>query len=221
MLTELRSLVGDSTATTTIDPHKLGRAAGVLDLALRHGIWRPNQIEVSIGDFIKHGEHHETSRCSLLEFIADNEDSPDIIKQLFRAGLRTAVFVGVCAGSAVTLEMREVVLVGGSTAKCYCGNIKDFGDCTTEGYPRNKATRTKFCQLCGRFFDPHGQVLGFVERCTVASVSIACKCGRLVRKAPKPWAGDRSAVQCEHCGRKIHIHSGFVLGKRKAKEGLV
>ena len=215
MLTELLSLVGDSTATRTLDPQKLGSAVAVLDLAVRHGIWRPNQIEVSIGDFIKHGEHHETSRCSLLEFIADNEDSPDIIKQLFRAGLRTAIFVGVCAGSAVTLELREVVLVGGGTPKCYCGNIKDFGDCTQEGYPRTKATRTKFCQLCGRFFDPNGQVLGFVERCYVASEGIACKCGRLVRKAPKPWAEDRSAVECEHCGRKIHMSSGLVVGSKR------
>ena len=215
MLTELLSLVGDSTATRTLDPQKLGSAVAVLDLAVRHGIWRPNQIEVSIGDFIKHGEHHETSRCSLLEFIADNEDSPDIIKQLFRAGLRKAIFVPVCAGSAVTLEMREVVLVGGSTAKCYCGNTKDFGDCTAEGCPSSKARKTKFCQSCCRFFDPHGQVRGFVERCNVASEGIACKCGRLVRKAPKPWAGDRSAVQCDHCGRKIHIHSGFVVGRKR------
>jgi len=196
-------------------PQKLGSAAGVLDFALKHGLWRLSQIEVSLGDFVKHGEHHETSRCSLLEFVADNEDSPDIIKQLFRAGLRKAIFVPVCAGSAVTLEMREVVLMGGRTLKCYCGNTKDFGDCTTEGYPRTKPTRTQYCPLCGRFFDPHGQVLGFVERCYVASEGIACKCGRLVRKAPKPWAGDRSAVECEHCGRKIHTSSGLVVGRKR------
>ncbi len=196
-------------------PQKLGSAAGVLDFALKHGLWRLSQIEVSLGDFVKHGEHHETSRCSLLEFVADNEDSPDIIKQLFRAGLRKAIFVPVCAGSAVTLEMREVVLMGGRTLKCYCGNTKDFGDCTTEGYPRTKPTRTQYCPLCGRFFDPNGQVLGFVERCYVASEGIACKCGRLVRKAPKPWAGDRSAVECEHCGRKIHTRSGLVVGRKR------
>ena len=83
MLTELQTLVGASTTSTTLDPRKLGCAAGVIDLASKHGIWRLNQIEVSIGDFVQHGEHHEGHRCSLLEFIADNEDAPDVVKRLF------------------------------------------------------------------------------------------------------------------------------------------
>jgi len=94
MLTELQTLVGESTTSTTLDPRKLGSAAGVIDLASRHGLWRLNQIEVSIGDFVRHGEHHENHRCNLLEFIADNEDAPHIVKRLFRAGLRKSILVG-------------------------------------------------------------------------------------------------------------------------------
>ncbi len=92
MLTELQTLVGESATSTTLDPRKLGCAAGVIDLASRHGIWRLNQIEVSIGDFVRHGEHHENPRCNLLAFIADNEDAPDVVKRLFRAGDRVRLY---------------------------------------------------------------------------------------------------------------------------------
>ena len=119
MLTELQTLVGESTTSTTLDPRKLGSAAGVIDLASRHGIWRLNQIEVSIGDFVQHGEHHENHRCNLLAFIADNEDTPDVVKRLFRAGLRKSILVGGGAAPALTLEMREFVLVSGNIPTCY------------------------------------------------------------------------------------------------------
>ena len=109
MLTELQTLVGASTTSTTLDPRKLGCAAGVIDLASKHGLWRLNQIEVSIGDFVQHGEHHEHHRCNLLEFIADNEDAPDVVKRLLRAGLRKSILVGGGAAPALTLEMRESV----------------------------------------------------------------------------------------------------------------
>ena len=130
MLTELQTLVGESATSTTLDPRKLGSAVGVIDLASRHGLWRLNQIEVSIGDFVQHGEHHEGHRCSLLEFIADNEDAPDVVKRLLRAGLRKSILVGGGAAPALTLEMREFVLVSGNIPTCYCGNANDFSDCT-------------------------------------------------------------------------------------------
>lgn len=214
MLTELQTLVGESATSTTLDPRKLGSAAGVIDLASRHGIWRLNQIEVSIGDFVRHGEHHEGHHCNLLAFIADNEDAPDIVKRLLRAGLRKSILTGGGASPALTLEMREFVLVGGNIPTCYCGNAKDFGDCTRDGYPRPKPASCRYCQVCGRFFDRHGQVLGSVERCHVDSTRLRCQCGRTVSKVGKPWARDASTVDCEHCGRKIHVHSGLVLGKR-------
>ena len=214
MLTELQTLVGESTTSTTLDPRKLGSAAGVIDLASRHGLWRLNQIEVSIGDFVQHGEHHENHRCNLLAFIADNEDTPDVVKRLFRAGLRKSILVGGGAAPALTLEMREFVLVSGNIPTCYCGNATDFADCTRDGYPRQKPASCRYCQACGRFFDRHGQVLGSVERCYVESTRLRCQCGRMVSKARKPWARDASTVDCEHCGRKIHVHSGLVVGKR-------
>ena len=37
MLTELQTLVGESTTSTTLEPRKLGSAAGVIALASRHG----------------------------------------------------------------------------------------------------------------------------------------------------------------------------------------
>ena len=214
MLTELQTLVGESTTSTTLNPRKLGSAAGVIDLAMRHGIWRLNQIEFSIGDFVQHREHHEGHRCSLLEFIADNEDAPDVVKRILRAGLRKSILVGGGAAPALTLEMRESVLISGSTPTCNCDNAKDFGDCTRDGYPRQKTASYRYCQVCGRFFDRHGQVLGSVERCYVEATRLRCQCGRMVSKARKPWARDASTVDCEHCGRKIHVHSGLILGKR-------
>ena len=52
MLTELQTLVGRIDHIDDAGPSETGSAAGVIDLAMRHGIWRPNQIEVSIGDFV-------------------------------------------------------------------------------------------------------------------------------------------------------------------------
>ena len=196
-----------------LDPRKRGSAAGVFDLATRHGLFRLDQIEVSIGDFVRHGEHHENQRCSLLDFIADNEDTPDVIKRLFRAGLRKSILVGGGVAPVLTLEMQEFILVGGPSPICYCGNATDFGDCTRDGLPRQKPASCRYCQRCGRFFDRRGQVVGSVERCYVEADRLLCKCGRFVAKDPKPWSRDRSSVMCESCKRKIHASSGLVVAK--------
>ena len=182
-------------------------------MATRHGLFRLDQIEVSIGDFVRHGEHHENQLCSLPDFIADNEDTPDVIKRLFRAGLRKSILVGGGVAPVLTLEMQEFILVGGPSPICYCGNATDFGDCTRDGLPRQKPASCRYCQRCGRFFDRRGQVVGSVERCYVEADRLLCKCGRFVAKDPKPWSRDRSSVMCESCKRKIHASSGLVVAK--------
>lgn len=212
MLTELEALVSDDTSSLIDDEglaRRWGSAAGLLDLAAQHGISQRvmKHLFVRLDD--------EPEPFPLLQFIAENEDSPDVVEQFFRAGLRNPTVVPICAELSRTIELVDYALHPGTEPQCYCGNSakqKGFSGCTRHGYPRLNARGYLYCLSCLRFFDrKEGRILGFVERCIVME-SVACRCGERIPKDPKPWARDRSAVECEHCGRKIHLNTGLVVG---------
>ena len=72
MLTELKTLAGDSSSIQTRPSEARKRRRRLRQRRRDTALFRLDQIEVSIGDFVRHGEHHENQRCSLLDFIADN-----------------------------------------------------------------------------------------------------------------------------------------------------
>lgn len=190
-----------------------GSADGLLDLAARSGF----SSSVLRHLFVR--LDGATEPCSLLQFLDENQDSPDVITKLFRAGLRSPLVVPVCAGLSRTIELLDYVLHPSIDPLCYCGNSakqKGFSRCTKQGYPRADRGTCLYCIGCLRFFDPRdGQVLGSVERCIIGTDGIACRCHRLIRKEPQPWVRDRSVLDCPHCGRQIHLSTGLVVGRKK------
>lgn len=209
----LQELAAASAKTDWADgfSQRWGSASGVLDLAAQSGFASSALRHL----FVR--LDGEAELYPLLKFVDDNQDSPGVIKQLFRAGLRSPVTVPICAGLARRIELVDFVLNPSTDPICYCGNRSDqkgFARCTRQGSPRAGRGSCLYCIGCLRFFSPRdGQVLGFVERCIVGSDGIACLCRHLVSKQPKPWARDRTAVECPHCGRQIHLNTGLIIGQ--------
>ena len=86
--------------------------------------------------------------------------------------------------------MREFVLVSGNIPMCYCGNAKDFGDCTRDGYPRQNPRAVATARYAVASSTD-------TDRCSAASSAaveatrLRCQCGRMVSKARKALGAGR------------------------------
>jgi len=159
----------------------------------------------------------QAGKIPLLEMIADNEDTPEIVDVVLRAGARCPVSIPVCAGLCRELTLHEYVINPDASPECYCGNHSasdGFASCTHNGFPRGEKRSSLYCLSCLRYFKrTEGKVLGFVSRCTIERGRgiINCICGHRVALT-KPCQRNLVSVDCLHCRRKIHRNSGLVIG---------
>ena len=108
--------------------------------------------------------------------------------------------------------MREFVLVSGNIRRCYCGNAKDFGDCTRDGYPRQNPRAVASAGYAVALRPTRTGARQRVERCYVETTRLRCQCGRMVSKALQAWAG-RLDGRLRALRTQDPIHSGLVVGK--------
>ena len=159
----------------------------------------------------------QADKVPLLDMIADNEEHPEIVDEVLRAGARCPVRIPVCAGLWRDLTLHEYVINPNVAPECYCGNRSTeecFASCTHNGFPRSETRSALYCLSCSRYFKKiDGMVLGFVSRCTIerARGVIHCICGQKVA-LNKPWQRNLVSVDCLFCRRKIHYSSGLVIG---------
>jgi len=159
----------------------------------------------------------QADKVPLFDMIADNEDHPEIVDEVLRAGARCSVRIPVCADLWRELTLHEYVINPDAAPECYCGNHstgEGFASCTHNGFPRGEKRSCLYCLSCLRYFKrTEGIVLGFVSRCTIERGRgiIRCVCGHRVALT-KPWQRNLVSVDCLSCRRKIHCNSGLVIG---------
>jgi hypothetical protein len=190
---------------------RLGSAAGALEKLAFH------QYPPSVIRHLFIELDGQPDKVPLFDVIADNEDNPEIVDEVIRAGARCLVRIPIGADLWRELTLHEYVINSDAAPECYCGNHSrrdGFASCTRSGFPRGEKRSALYCLSCLRYFKrDDGMVLGFVSRCTIERGRgiINCICGHRVALT-KPGQRNLVSVDCLSCRRKIHCNSGLVIG---------